>query len=126
MSRTTWAIGFLLMLVLVPFCVWAGSKNSGQTAELHFLVVRQENGKPLRNASVVVHQLDKDGRQRMSLQLKTDSEGKATLDGISFGKVRVQVIVQGFQTFGEDYEVAKPVLDFKIEMKPPKKQVSIY
>ena len=98
-----------------------------QSSELHFLVIRQENGKPVRNASVVLHGFDKHGRQRTNgFELKTDSEGKASVDGIPYGKLRVQVIAHGLQTYGEDYDVKQPAMEFKIELKPPKPQISIY
>ena len=115
------------MLLLVPVFVHAAQKGPEQSSELHFLVIRQENGKPVRNASVVLHQLDKDGRQRSNgFQLKTDSEGKASVDGIPYGRWRVQVIAHGLQTYGEDYDVKQPAMEFKIELKPPKPQISIY
>lgn len=116
-----------VVLMLVPIFAHAGQNGSGQSSELHFLVIRQENSKPVRNASVVLHQIDKDGRQRSNgFQLKTDSEGRASVDGIPYGKWRVQIIGHGLQTYGEDYEVTQPSMEFKIELKPPKRQISIY
>jgi hypothetical protein len=114
-------------LLLVPVFVHAEQKGLEQSSALHFLVITQENGKPVRNASVVLHKLDKDGRQRNDgYQLKTDHEGKASVDGIAYGKLRVQVIAHGFQTYGEDYDVKQPAMEFTIELKPPKHQISIY
>jgi hypothetical protein len=40
--------------------------------------------------------------------------------------LRVQVIAHGLQTYGEDYDVKQPAMEFKIELKPPKHQISIY
>jgi hypothetical protein len=115
------------MLLLAAGFVHAAQHGPEQSAELHFLIVRQGSGKPVRNASVVVHQLDKNGRQRSNgYQLKTNGEGKASVDGIAYGKVRVQVIAHGLQTYGEDYEVKQPAMEFTIELKPPKEQISIY
>jgi hypothetical protein len=48
------------------------------------------------------------------------------VDGIAYGKLRVQVIVPGLQTYGEDYDVKQPAMEFTIGMKPPKQQISIY
>ncbi len=117
------AVGLALLL---PVVAWAGGKGPEQTAELHFLVIRKENKQPVRNASVVLHRLDNEGRQRDSLQLKTDSQGRASIDGISYGRLRVQVIAPGRQTFGEDYEVKQPTMEFEIELNPPREQLSIY
>lgn len=127
MTRASRRLSLAVALaILVPLLAWAEPKDSEQTAELHFLIVRQENKKPLRNASVVLHQLGKDGRQRDTLQLKTDSEGRASIDGIPYGRLRVQVIAPGRQTFGEDYDIKQPTMDFHIELNPPKQQLSIY
>jgi len=116
----------MLLAIVVPVLCWAAKNDSEQTAELRFVVVRQENQKPIRNASVVLHRLDKDGRQRDTMQLKTDSEGKASIDGMPYGRLRVQVIAPRLQTFGEDYQIQQPTMDFRIELKAPKDQLSIY
>ncbi|MGA2963604.1 MAG: hypothetical protein ABSD96_18165 [Candidatus Korobacteraceae bacterium] len=115
------------VLLLAPIVVHGAQKGPEQSAELHFVVIRQEDGKPVRNASVVLHQFDKNGRQRNDgYQLKTDHEGKASVDGIAYGKLRVQVIAHGLQTYGEDYDIKQPTMEFTIELKPPKPQISIY
>ena len=115
------------VLLMVPVFTHAAQKGSEQSSELHFLVIRQESGKPVRNASVVLHGFDKHGRQQTNgFELKTDSEGKASVDGIPYGKLRVQVIAHGLQTYGEDYDVKQPAMEFTIELKPPKPQISIY
>jgi hypothetical protein len=96
-------------------------------ASMSFLVVRDENGKPIRNAAVVMHPVDDEGKQRRNgLELKTDAEGKASFDGVPYGKLRIQVLAQGFQTYGEDYDVDKPSLDLTVKMKRPARQYSIY
>ena len=96
-------------------------------ATLTFVVLKEYNGKPVRNASVVLHPVKKDGKQeRGGLELKADAEGRAAYDGIPYGKLRVQVLANGFQTFGQDYEVDKPKIDIVIKLKRPQGQYSIY
>jgi hypothetical protein len=96
-------------------------------AMLKFLVVKDRNGKPIRNASVILHPVDKKGRQEKGgLQLKTDGDGKTGYDAVPFGKLRIQVIAQGFQTFGEDYEIAQDEMEIAIRMKGPQEQITIY
>jgi hypothetical protein len=98
-------------------------------SNLRFVVVRDYNGKPVRNAAVVLHPMDKKGKQvRGGLELKTDENGKANIDGIPYGPLRVQVLVvgQGFQTFGADYQIDKPELEIKVRLKRPGGQYSIY
>ena len=96
-------------------------------ALLNFVVIRDYNGKPIRNASVVMHSVQKNGKQsRGGLQLKTDADGKANFDGVPYGKLRIQVLAPGFQTFGDDYAVDKPTMEIVVKMKRPQGQYSIY
>jgi hypothetical protein len=105
---------------------FAGKKRV-PLASMNFLVVRDENDKPVRNAAVVMHPVDEDGKQQKNgLELKTDAEGKANFDGVPYGKLRIQVLAQGFQTYGEDFDVDKPSLDVTVKMKRPARQYSIY
>lgn len=108
----------------VPLAL-AGEKE--QLSVVSFKVLKGFNGKPLRNASVILHPVDKAGKQkRTGAQLKTDSEGKTNYPGIPYGKVRVQVIASGYQTFGEDYEINQEKMEIEIKLKRPQEQYSIY
>ena len=95
-------------------------------AVLNFVVLRDYNGKPIRNASVVMHPVEKSKTVKGGLQLKTDAEGKASFDGVPYGKLRIQVLAQGFQTFGDDYAIEKPTVEITVKMKRPQGQYSIY
>lgn len=96
-------------------------------AVLNFIVIRDYSGKPIRNASVVMHPVEKNGKQsKGGLQIKTDPDGKASYDGVPYGKLRVQVLASGFQTFGEDYAIDKPTMEITVKMKRPQGQYSIY
>jgi len=49
-------------------------------AVLNFVVIRDYSGKPIRNASVVMHPVEKNGKQsKGGLQIKTDPDGKPVL-----------------------------------------------
>lgn len=101
--------------------------DEDNSALLNFLVIKDYNGKPVRNASVVMHPVNKKGQQeRGGLELKTDADGKASFDGVPYGKLRVQVLAQGFQTFGADYDIDKPTMEVTVKMKRPGEQYSIY
>jgi uncharacterized GH25 family protein len=116
------AFPLLLLAMLLPTAT-AEDKSS----LLKFLVVKDYNGKPIRNASVVMHPVNKDGKQsRGGLQLKTDPDGKASFEGVPYGKLRVQVLATGFQTFGDDYDIDQPVEEITVKMKRPQQQYSIY
>jgi hypothetical protein len=74
-----------------------------------------------------MHPVDERGKQeRGGLELKTDPDGKASYDGIPYGKLRVQVLAPGFQTYGEDYDVTQPSMAITIKLKRPAHQYSIY
>jgi hypothetical protein len=117
-----------LLLVFLISCVLAGvSAGEDKQASLRFLVVKDYNGKPVRNAGVVMHPVQTNGKQsRGGLELKTDSEGKASFDGVPYGKLRVQVLAQGFQTYGEDFDIDKPEMEITVKLKRPQGQYSIY
>src|SRR5712672_2273946 len=80
-------------------------------SDLRVVVVRDYNGKRVRNAAVVVHPVNRKGKQeRGGLELKTDGVGRTNIDGIPYGPLRVQVLASGFQTFGEDYKIDKATM----------------
>ena len=90
-------------------------------------MIKDDNGKPIRSAAVIMHPVNTHGKQsKGGLELKTDANGKTTFDGIPYGTLRVQVLASGFQTFGEDYEVNQSKLDLTIKLKRPQGQYSIY
>jgi hypothetical protein len=119
----------ILGLLFVSALLAAGDKknNSGQVSSLKLAVVKDDNNKPVRNAAVVLHPVGGDGKQsRGGIELKTDSEGRTGSDGIPYGKMRVQVIAPGFQTFGQDYTINQPEQEVVIRLKRPQGQYSIY
>jgi hypothetical protein len=120
----------MLFAGTVPLGAGASDKKSRYqepVALLNFLVLKDYNGKPVRNAGVVMHSVGKHDKQdRGGLELKTDAEGKASFDGVPYGKLRVQVLATGFQTFGEDYDVNQRTMEITIKLKRPEGQYSIY
>jgi len=101
--------------------------DDGPMSDLRFVVVRDYNGKPVRNAAVVLHPVNRKGKQsRGGLELKTDGEGRANIDGIPYGPLRVQVLAPGFQTFGEDYKIERAETEITVKLKRPGGQYSVY
>jgi hypothetical protein len=129
MARTTtWAIAALLStLAFIGEGRAQRDKTEEPTAVLNFIVLKEDNGKPVRNAAVIMHPVTTHGKQeRGGLELKTDANGKTSFDGIPYGKLRVQVLASGFQTFGEDYDIAQANMEFTVRLKRPQGQYSIY
>ena len=120
MTHLKQASFLLLILITASF----GQQN---TAKVNLTIIRDAGGKPVKNAEVVLHLLDRSGKQKQEgLELKTHDDGKAEANGIPYGKVRIQVIAHGFQTFGDDYDVNQPDLQITIKLQKPKDQFSIY
>lgn len=106
---------------------WAQDEDEGPMSNMHFVVVRDASGKPVKNAAVVLHPVKKNGKQEMGgLELKTDEDGKTWIDGIPYGVLRVQVLAPGFRTFGEDYEIKQPETEIVVRLKRPTSQYSVY
>jgi hypothetical protein len=98
-----------------------------KSATLNLTVVKEDNGKPVKNAEIVLHPVDKDGRQKKAgLELKTREDGTTGISGIPYGKLRIQVIAPGFRTYGQDYDISQPNLEITIKMQKPADQFSIY
>jgi len=106
--------------------VWT-QDDAGPTSRLRFVVVRDSDGKPVRNAEVVLHPVKRKGKQAQGeMELKTDAEGRTNVDGIPYGPLRVQVLAPHFQTFGEDYEINKAEMEITVKLKRPGGQYSVY
>ena len=120
MKKFTIVAGIVAVLL---GAAWA----ENEMAMIKFLVIKDYNGKPIRNAAVVLHPVKKDGKQtKGGLELKADAEGKTSFDGVPYGKLRIQVLAPGFQTFGEDFEVNQPTMEITVKMKRPQEQYSVY
>ena len=117
---------FLVVLAMVGAAFGQKDKDDA-TSFLYFQVIKDDNGKPVRNAAVIMHSVNAKGKQeRGDVELKTDPEGKTSFDGIPYGMLRVQVLASGFQTFGEDYDIEKAKTEITIKLKRPQGQYSVY
>jgi Carboxypeptidase regulatory-like domain len=127
--RIAVALATVAMIAAGARSMWAQDDDeyNGPMSKMYFVVVRDTNGKPVKNAAVVLHPVTKKGKQAMGgLELKTDDDGKTSIEGIPYGPLRVQVLVPGFQTFGEDYRIDQPETLITIKLKRPVKQVTSY
>ena len=106
--------------------VWT-QDDAGPTSRLRFVVMRDSDGKPVKDAAVVLHPVKRKGKQEQGeLDLKTDAEGRTSVDGIPYGPLRVQVLAPHFQSFGEDYEINKAEMEITVKLKRPGGQYSVY
>jgi hypothetical protein len=101
-------------------------KPPPETSKITVQVSKKFNGKPIMNAAVIFNPF-KDGKDIGNLEMKTDPDGKATIEIIPTGSlVRVQVIANGFATFAQEYQIDESTRDITIEMVRPREQVSSY
>jgi hypothetical protein len=129
MNRVAVVAALAAALVAASGAAWAqqDDEDEGPISNMHFVVVRDFNGKPIRNAAVVLHPVTKGGKQaKGGMELKTNDDGKASIDGIPYGPLRVQVLAPGFQTYGEDFRVNKADMEVVVRLKRPTSQYSIY
>ena len=122
----------MVMVVAIVFgfgmvgLAWT-QEDEGPTSRLRFVVVRDSDGKPVRDAAVVLHPVKRKGKQAQGeMDLKTDAEGRTSVDGIPYGTLRVQVLAPHFQSFGEDYEINKAKMEITVKLKRPGGQYSVY
>lgn len=96
------------------------------TSHIVVTVLKGFNNKPLPNAAVVFHAV-RDGRNDGNLEVKTDPEGKATIDVIEIGsRLTVQVIANGFATSATEMDVDSPNKELEVKLIRPRAQVSVY
>ncbi len=96
------------------------------SARIEVTVVKDFNGKPIVDAHVIFHPIQGD-KDTGYLELKTNEDGKALIDVIPIcDTVRMQIIANGYQTYGGDYKVDKSEMSMEIRMKRPGAQYSIY
>jgi hypothetical protein len=117
----------LVAALIIALAGAAFATGSDDFCAITFTVTREYNGKPVRNASIVLHPVDKNGKQKPNgVELKADNDGKASYPALPYGKVRVQVLAPGLQTYGQDYEIKDKTLDIEVKLKRPQEQYSIY
>jgi hypothetical protein len=101
-------------------------KTPPPSARIEVTVVKDFNGKPIEDAHVIFHPIQGD-KDTGYLELKTNEDGKAIINVIPIGDtVRMQIIANGYQTYGGDYKVDKDEMSMEIRMKRPGAQYSIY
>jgi Carboxypeptidase regulatory-like domain len=101
-------------------------KAPPETAHIEVEILKDTNGKPIPNAAVIFHP-QADGKDEGNLEVKTDPDGKVTIDVIPLGStVTVQVLAPGYATFAKDYAINDAQKQISIRMLRPRAQVSTY
>lgn len=79
---------------------------------------------PVENASVYVkyveeHKITKDKKQE--LNVKTSRDGVAHVPNAPLGRVLIQVVADGWKSYGRWYDLTDPNQEFKIHLERPPK-----
>lgn len=119
--------GFMLMLAAAALPLAADDDITRLKVE-----VLTHGGKPVDRAAVVVdfvegRSIAKFGKKIMThWEVRTNQEGMAKLPSLPQGKIRVQVIAKGYQTFGQTYEIKEEEKTITVKLNPPQPQYSAH
>jgi len=83
-----------------------------------------ESNKPIENASVYVKTVEqrtllKD--KKFEVNVKTNQKGVAHVPDAPMGRVEIQIVAEGWKTYGHWYDITEPQQVIKIHLdRPPK------
>jgi hypothetical protein len=98
--------------------------KSDQMSRVTIEVSGGENETPVENASIYVKYVEerkvlKD--KKVELNVKTNREGIAHIPAAPMGRVLIQVVADGWKTYGRWYDITEVKQTFKLHLeKPPK------
>jgi hypothetical protein len=128
-------LGSLIVTLLAAAAICAAAQDSpapapktpAQTTEPTRLTIEVTGGDkavPVENASVYVkyveeHVIKKD--KKLELNVKTNREGIAHVAEAPLGRALIQIIAEGWKTYGRWYDITDPHQVIKVRLeKPPK------
>ena len=120
-----------LLVALALACALPLAADDDPMTKLR-IEVKNTNDKPVDQASVVVRCVEgrsvkKFGKKIITnWQVKTNQEGIAKVPELPQGKVMVQVIAKGYQTFGNTFEVNEEEKTIEVKLNPPQPQYSAH
>ena len=125
-------MAFRLTLATVLSLVLAATAMASHPTTKLTIEVKTYEDKPIERASVIVTFVE--GRDYMKLgkkvyipyELKTNMEGIARIPPIPQGKIKVQVIAKGYQTFGQIFEVNEEERTIEVKLNPPQQPYSAH
>jgi hypothetical protein len=103
-------------------------EKDGNT-RLTLKVLSESSKQPVANAHVIVQFTEERALRRdkrVSWEAKTNRKGTVVLSDIPTGKIKVQIIAEGYRTYGDLHELQKPEEELTILLQPPQGQVSAY
>jgi len=132
-SKRLWLLPLVVLAALLPVVAFAqanpspdssASSKTSQSNRIRIEVTGGDPEVPVENASVYLkyveeRKLRKD--KKIELNVKTNHDGVAHIPEAPMGKVLVQVIAEGWKSYGKWLEITDPrqVIKIKLE-KPPR------
>jgi len=98
--------------------------NTDQSSRVTIEVAGGEKDTPVENASIYFKYVEerkllKD--KKVELNVKTNRDGTAHIPAAPMGRVLIQVVADGWKTYGRWYDITDAKQTFKIHLeKPPK------
>ncbi len=120
------------LVLLLPIATFCQSKAEAQakagkrsgSIKLRIQVTAGEKDQPVENASVYVKYVQERTlakAKKIEMNVKTNRDGIAKVPDIPRGKVLIQVIAEGWKTFGRWYDLESEEQTIKIHLeKPPR------
>jgi hypothetical protein len=98
--------------------------SSNQIARVTIEVSGGENPKPVENASIYLKYVEerkvfKD--KKLELNVKTNREGTAHIPDAPMGRVLIQVVAEGWKTYGRWYDITEAKQTIKVRLEKPTK-----
>ncbi len=108
------------IVLLWAAAAFGASKDTQLTIE-----VRNQNNQPVDRAAVIVKPM-KGKKVKGSYELRTGQQGTAPLPPLPQGTFLIQVIADGYQTYGGQFHVTEPQKTIQIKLNPPQSQYSVH
>jgi hypothetical protein len=121
------------LMLAVLFCLSLAAAPPATVPETTLRIeVKTLGDQPIDRASVIVKFVS--GRNYIKLgkkiiteyELKTNQEGVTKVPSIPQGKILIQVIAKGYQTFGEKFDVNEAEKTIEIKLNPPQQPYSAH
>jgi hypothetical protein len=119
------------VLLLPALLLWAVAAQAADMTKLN-IQIKAQGGRPVDRASVIVrfvegHSVVKLGKAiRTTFELRSNQDGEVKVPSIPQGKIRIQVIAKGYQTFGQVFDVTDDEKTIPITLNPPQQQYSAH
>lgn len=118
------ALVSLLFLVTLPL-------SAAEMTNLE-IVVQNQAGKPVSQAGVIVKFVKGRSKAKFGAKIrkewetKTSQEGIVKIPSIPQGRILIQVIAEGYQTFGQTFDIDEDEKTVEVTLKPPQPQYTAH